>query len=129
MSIDPANVEELGAIAREIGAEVLQGALRYPSDTGGWQLGNLDLSEYLDRYRDRRLVLIIAPIGKAEPETYTCGICGFVMNEAGECPRCKLAVQEGAAELDSGEDAPDILDQVDELLRGLDGRDAPDDEG
>jgi len=51
----------------------------------------IDLSEYLDRYRDQRLVLIIAPIGEAEPETYTCGVCGFVMNELGECPRCRLA--------------------------------------
>jgi hypothetical protein len=31
--------------------------LRYPSDTGGWQLGELDLSEYLDRYRYPGLVL------------------------------------------------------------------------
>jgi rubrerythrin len=67
---------------------VLEGTLRYHSDTGGWQLDDLDLSEYLDRYRDQRLVLIIAPIGEAEPETYACGVCGFVMNEARECPRC-----------------------------------------
>jgi hypothetical protein len=39
----------------------VQGALRYPSDSGGWQLGDLGLSEYLDRYRDQRLVLLIAP--------------------------------------------------------------------
>jgi hypothetical protein len=58
-----------------------RGDLRYPSETGDWQLGNLDLGEYLDRYRDQRLVLIIAPVGEAEPETYTCGICGFVMSD------------------------------------------------
>jgi hypothetical protein len=45
--------------------------------SGRWQLGDLDLSEYLDRYRDQRLVLIIAPIGEAEPATYTCGVCGW----------------------------------------------------
>jgi hypothetical protein len=92
-------------------------------ESAGWQLGDLDLSEYLDRYRDQRLVLIVAPIGDAEPATYTCGVCGFVMNEVGECPRCKLAIQEGAAELDSEEDTSDILDQVDKLLKGLDGDD------
>jgi hypothetical protein len=88
--------------------------------SGRRQPGDLDLSECLDRYRDQRLVLIIAPIGEAERPTYTCGVCGFVMDEAGECPRCKLAIEEGAVELESGGDTPDILDQVDELLRGID---------
>ena len=49
--IDPANAHELAEIAGEIGAGVFKGDLRYPSETGGWQLGDLDLSEYLDRYR------------------------------------------------------------------------------
>ena len=56
-------------------------------------MGDLDLSEYLDRYRNQRLVLIIAPAGQAEPESYTCGMCGFVMNSVGDCPRCKLMRQ------------------------------------
>ena len=86
MAVDPANAHELARIASEVGADVLEGALRYPSDCGGWQLGDIDLNEYLDRYRDQRLVLIIAPVGEAEAATYTCGVCGFVMNEVGECP-------------------------------------------
>lgn len=78
---------------------VLEGALRYPSETGGWQLGDLDFSEYLDRFRNQRLVIIIAPVGQAQAETYTCGICGFVYNEYGECPRCKVACEkEGRAD-------------------------------
>ena len=67
------------------------------------------------------MVLIIAPIGEAESATYTCGVCGFVMNEVGECPRCKLAVQEGTVGLNSADDTPYILDQVDKLLMELDG--------
>lgn len=58
--IDPANASELAEIAREIGADVLEGALRCPSDTGGWQLGDLGLSEYLDRHRTRQLVLEVS---------------------------------------------------------------------
>jgi hypothetical protein len=50
--LHPANVAELAGIAGETGAEVLRGPLRYPSETGGWQLGDLDLSEYLSKYRD-----------------------------------------------------------------------------
>jgi hypothetical protein len=86
-------------------------------DSGGWQPGDVDPSEYLDRYRSQRLVLIIGPVGEAEPATYTCGVCGFVMNEAGECPRCKLGAEEAGRE-ERGEGKPDILDQVRELLDG-----------
>jgi hypothetical protein len=64
-------------------------------------------------YRGKRLVLIIAPIGQGEPETYTCGICGFVMSEVEECPRCALATaQDAAAQTEGG----DVLDQVRRLL-------------
>jgi hypothetical protein len=71
-------------------------------------------------------VLIIAPVGEAEPATYTCGVCGFVMNEAGECPRCRLLVEGESESVAEGED---ILDQVDQLLGGLDGVDALGDRG
>jgi len=45
--LHPTNAEEIANIAGETGAEVLRGPLRYPSETGGWQLGDLDLSEHL----------------------------------------------------------------------------------
>jgi hypothetical protein len=120
MTVDPADAQELSNIAREISAGILQGDLRYPSDTGGWQLGELDLSEYLDRYRNQRPVLLIAPIGQCGPETYTCGIGGFVMREVGEshgeaahCSRRKLAIQEEAVGFDSGDAAANLIDQED----------------
>ena len=96
------------------GADVLEGDLRYSSETSGWQLGDLDLSEYLDRYQDQRLVLIIAPVGQSEPPTHTCGICGFVMNAVRACPRCALANEQGEAE--HVQDNGDVLDQVRRLL-------------
>ena len=88
--LHPANAEEVANIAKETGAEVLRGPLRYPSETGGWQLGDLDLSEHLSKYRDCELVLVIAATGEAEEERSVCGICGFALDEASECPRCKL---------------------------------------
>jgi hypothetical protein len=48
--------------------------------------------------------------------TYTCGSCGFVMNEVGECPRCKLAVEADAERLRRASRAGDVFDQVRELL-------------
>jgi len=96
--LHPANAEELANIAEETGAEVLRGPLRYPRYSGGWQLGDLDLSEYLARYRDHEVVVIIASVGKAgQVETkYVCGVCGFALDEARECPRCKLQNEETA---------------------------------
>jgi len=46
-SLHPANAEELANIAERTGAEVLRGPLRYPSYSGGWQLGDIDFSEHL----------------------------------------------------------------------------------
>jgi hypothetical protein len=121
------NAYELEVIAREIGAIFLKGHLRYPSETGGWQLGDLDLDEYPAKFRDRKLALIVAPISDVEPATVTCGICGFVMNEAGECAspavtvRCKLEIAERARTVaqrpivDTGEDR-DVVDQVADWL-------------
>ena len=116
MTVLRENAQELAAIAGEVGAEVLAGHLRYPSPTGGWQLGDIDLEEYLARHRDRRLVLIIAPVSGEEPMTFTCAICGFVMDRAGECPRCRREVDEEARGMvDTGEDR-DVLDQVADLF-------------
>jgi len=63
-------------------------------------------------------VLIIAPVGDAPSPTYTCGICDFVMNEVGECPRCKLQAIEFECEVHQrlAERTPDVFEQVRELL-------------
>ena len=115
--LHPANVEELATIAQETGAEVLRGALRYPSESGGWQLGDLDLSEHLDKYRDQEVVVIIASVGKTRAEQVICGICGFALDEVGECPRCRLAADEGAQELQERQEALDALfREVEEIL-------------
>lgn len=115
--LHPANVEELANIAKETGAEVLRGPLRYPSETGGWQLGDLDLSAHLSKYRDHEITVIIAATGEAD-NSIICGICGFVMTEVGECPRCK-AVNEGIARrLEARQErATGLFREVEEILR------------
>jgi hypothetical protein len=45
----------------------------------------------------------------------------FFRERLDEGPRRRLAVEEGAAELDGEDDTPDILDQVRELRDGKDG--------
>ena len=116
--LHPANVEELANIAAETGAEVIRGPLRYPSETGGWQLGNVDLGEHLWQYRDHEVTLILAVTGKVE-EQIVCGICGFVMDQLGDCPRCKLlnkAIAGAIKALRAGQD--EMLREVEEILRG-----------
>ena len=115
--LHPANVEELATIAQETGAELLRGALRYPSESGGWQLGDLDMSEHLDKYRDQEVVVVIASLGKTGAERVICGICGFVLNEVSECPRCKLAAEEGAKKLkEQGEAQEALFREIEEFL-------------
>jgi hypothetical protein len=116
------NVNELANIASETGAEVLRGPLRYPSDTGGWQLGELDLSEHLSQYRDCEVTVIIAATGKAEPERVVCGICGFVMDEVSECPRCKLLDEAIAGSIRARqEERAAMLREVEEILQDENG--------
>lgn len=94
MYIDSAKTSQLAITARELGAEVLEGNLHYPSSTGGWQLGDVDLHAYLGRHRDQRLMIILVPGGKAETETVTCDVCGYIMAESDEeCPRCKFLAE------------------------------------
>jgi rubrerythrin len=120
--LHPDNADELATIAEETGAEVLRGPLRYPSETGGWQLGDLDLSAHLSQYRDHEITVIIAATGKAKSEYFICGICGFVMDEPRECPRCK----EIDAEIVKGirarqEERAALLREVEEIFRDEDG--------
>jgi hypothetical protein len=123
--IHPANVEEVANVAREVGAEVLRGPLTYPSETGGLQLGDLDLSEYLHKYRDCEITLIIAATGEAQEKPVVCGICGFAMDEVGECPRCKLMNEEAARQIRARqEERAALFREVEDVLRGDDdGRD------
>ncbi len=112
MPVNPSNSSELANIAREVGAEVIEGDLTYPSPSGGWQVDAIDLSEYLARFKDKKVMLILAPVGDAEEERFVCGICGFAMNSLGECPRCKLHNEEAV----SGFRQRALFDEVRKLL-------------
>jgi hypothetical protein len=124
--LHPANAEELANIAQETGADVLRGPLRYPSESGSWQLGDVDLGEFLTRYWDHEVVVIVASVGKAgevEKEKYVCGICGFAIDELGECPRCKLQIEETARGIEARRDRKKLFREISEHLRGLEEED------
>jgi hypothetical protein len=115
MPVDRAS--ELANLAREVGAEILEGALRYPSETGSWRLGDVDLGEYLDKYRDQRLMIVFVPTGKAEKETVTCGICGFLMDKAGECPRCKFLLDYTLSVEKRIQERQELFEDIEDLLQ------------
>lgn len=119
--IHPTNADELSQIAAETGAEVLRGPLTYPSETGGLQLGELDLSEYLHKYRDYEVTLIIAATGEVEQKPIVCGICGFVLDKIGDCPQCKLMNKEAAKRLKARqEERTAFMEEVDDILKEQD---------
>ncbi len=132
--LDESNAQELTQIARETGALVLRGQLRYPGpETGDWEVGAEVLSEALYGLRGREVVLILAAVGGREP-VHLCGVCGFELGEAGEeCPRCALVDEDVAAAIDGkrvaegveewlserqGEGPPHPLEVEMERLRG-----------
>ncbi len=118
--LHPANAEAIAEFAEETGAKVLRGALRYPSDSGGWQLGDLDLSEHLAKYHNRDLVVVIASAGRAgevEKEKYVCGICGVALTELGACPRCKMQIEKTAEGLRRRLQREELLREIEELVR------------
>jgi hypothetical protein len=77
------------------------------------------LGEHLDRYRDQRLMVVFVPLGEAENETFTCGVCGFVMDDVGECPRCKLVVEEAAREVER--EREQLFEDIEGFLEGGEG--------
>ena len=79
------NAEELADIADEIGAEVIRGPVRYPSDTGDIEVGGVDIGEFLFELRDQEVMLVIAPVGPVEKPPTLCGLCRTAY-AGDECP-------------------------------------------
>ena len=99
--LNKSNAHELAQIAKETGALVLRGQLRYPGpETGDWEIGAENIPEVLYQFRDRQVLLILARVDGGEP-IHLCGICGFVLSEPGDpCPRCALLDEDVAGALD-----------------------------
>lgn len=84
----PTNAEELANIAEQMGASVLYGALTYPSENGGFALGELELDEYLYELRGQELMLIVVRLCEAPKIPTICGLC-MTPYTGDECPTCR----------------------------------------
>ena len=82
------NAEELALMAQEIGAEVIRGQVRYPSNTGDIEVGGVDIGEYLYELKGEEVMVIVAPLGPAQEPPVICGLC-WTPYDGKECPTCK----------------------------------------
>jgi hypothetical protein len=79
-------------LENEPGGKILRGTLRRSSDDSGWQIGSVDLDQYLAQYHDHELMLVVASLDAAsqtENDRHVCSVCGFPLDELGECLRCQ----------------------------------------
>ena len=103
------NAEELALTAQEIGAEVIRGPVRYPSETGDIEVGGVDIGEYLYDLKDQEVMLVIAAIGPVEEPLIHCGLCRTPY-EGDECPVCRTEREEAKRVIEERLDTGDRVD-------------------
>jgi hypothetical protein len=85
-----ASIRELASAAYELDSGVIEGTL-HRGDDGGWTIGNAELNNWLSKYADQNIVLIVASLDDERPVPLkTCRTCGSEYASA-ECPRCREA--------------------------------------
>ncbi len=87
------DAEELASTAREIGAQVIRGSVRYPGHEGGLHAGDVDNERPLCELKDQEVLVIVAPLRSTQKVPTICGLCGTPY-EGGQCPACKAEREE-----------------------------------
>ena len=87
------DAEELALIAKEIGAQVIRGRVRYPGRDGGLDVGGVDIGEFLYELKDREEEIIKATLGAERQLATICGLC-MTPYSGDECPRCRQEREE-----------------------------------
>jgi len=84
-----AYVRELTTAAYEINSGVVEGELH--REAGQWMVGDVSLDEWMERYEDQEIVLIVASLEEErEMPVKICRTCGTEYSGI-ECPRCREA--------------------------------------
>ena len=81
-------VRELSSTAYELGSGIVEGRLHH-GENGRWMIGNVQLDEWLAKYGDQEIVVIVVSLEDDRPVSpRMCRTCG---NEyvGAECPRCR----------------------------------------
>ena len=76
MTISKESALRLASNAMDMGAVALRGALSLEGD-GQVTVGDRSLSEWLDRYADQEVIVILAPVDTTpHGQIRQCGVCG-----------------------------------------------------
>jgi hypothetical protein len=87
MALSKASALRLAGNAMDMGAVALRGNLSLEAN-GRFTIGDRNLSEWLSRYADQEVIVILAPVNiDIHDEVRVCGVCGrdYV---GSECPHC-----------------------------------------
>jgi hypothetical protein len=87
MALSKAKAQQLASDAMDTGAVALRGPLTLEGD-GGFTIGNRSLSEWLSRYTDQEVIVILASVDPdLDTQIHQCGVCGRDY-KGSECPHC-----------------------------------------
>jgi len=87
MALSKESALRLAGNAMDMGAVALRGLLSQEGD-GAFTVGDRNLSEWLSRYADQQVVVILAPVDTNDyDQVRVCGVCGRDY-EGAECPHC-----------------------------------------
>ncbi len=87
MTISKESALRLAGNAMDMGAVALRGLLSQEGD-GQFTVGDRNLSEWLSRYADQQVVVILALVDTTDhDQVRQCGVCGRDY-EGAECPHC-----------------------------------------
>jgi hypothetical protein len=86
--------DDLASVARQMGAQVVRGPVRYAAHERSAQVGDVEIDSLLHEMAAYEVLLIVAPLDLESNHRLICPLCGG-SSQGGECPDCK-AEREGA---------------------------------
>jgi len=87
------DAEGLASVAREMGARVLRGPVRYGAFGGSLHVGDVEIDDLLHEMAAQEALVIIAPLGLAREPRLLCPRCRRAC-QGGECPVCRTEQEE-----------------------------------
>ena len=86
-----ASIRELASAAYELDSGVVEGRLHHSAENGHWMVNDTELNEWLTRYEDQKIILIVASFEDNRPiPLKVCRTCGREYRSI-ECPHCRKA--------------------------------------
>jgi hypothetical protein len=79
----------------------------------------VNVTPHLARYRDREVMIVLAPLDQPQapekPRT-SCDICGCALDDMGDCPRCQLHFVQNARQLRERVQRKALFAEIDRIV-------------